>query len=130
MRRRRFIQVMVLALMVAIGRVGLAADFTGEWVGKLVTKGSAEATATTTRVLLKATGSRLSGTWGSYMLAGSIEEGHVELTLTDASGAMVAEMRGRVGDDTLYGSGAMQPAKGSGSAEWTAVTWSLVRAAN
>jgi hypothetical protein len=122
---------MMLAMLAWMSAVSFAGEpgpeAGGEWVGQMLTKGQTAATAPTSKVTLRAMGSRLSGTWGSYALAGSIEEGHVELTLTDTSGAMVAQMRGRVGDDAFYGNGSMQPAQGAG--EWTAMSWTLTRAA-
>jgi len=129
MTRRRLVQAVVLTLVLAIGQLGFADDPSGEWVGQMMNKTETAATAPLIKVTLKSMGSRLSGMWGSYTLTGSIEEGHVELMLSDASGAMIAQMRGRVGDGTFYGNGSVQPPPGSASGEWTAVSWTLRRPA-
>jgi hypothetical protein len=139
MRRRDFLHGVLLALLLGLGATSFAADsaydWNGEWMGQMVSKSQTSATAPYAHVTLKAMGSRLSGTWGKYALTGSMEEGHVELTLTDDKGAMVAEMRGAVGNDLLYGTGSVDPTlKGgaqpdsSAAQEWNAVSWSLRRA--
>jgi acetamidase/formamidase len=133
MRSPRILQSLSLIALLAFAHLASAADPIQDWVGKIAGRFDSPSTAQYDHVTLKANGSRLSGTWGIYALTGSIEDGHVEFTLTDPSGALFGQLRGKIGDDVFYGNGAVLPARRPGapaSAQTSNdVSWTLTRAA-
>lgn len=132
MGRRGLLRALVLALVAAGGSVA-AAQPGVDWVGMTMGQFDTPMTAQYAHVSLERTGpSRLGGKWGAYTLVGSIEDFHVDFTLTDASGVDVGFLRGKIGNDAFEGIGTVVPARRPGSPVAPApveVKWTLTRGA-
>jgi len=111
-----------------------AKDVSGDWAGQLTGPFDSQYTAQYNHVILKADGVKLSGTWGSYKLAGTLAGAKVDLSLTDTSGKPAGTLTGAFADDSFSGTGNVVPARRVGSSTAAAqppnaVTWKLTRAA-
>src|SRR5450631_3084212 len=78
MRSSRHLKVFALTAAMAITRVCVAADLSGDWVGQLTGPFDSQYTAQYSHVMLKATGPKVSGTWGNYAVAGTLAGAKVE----------------------------------------------------
>jgi len=131
----RSIKVLVLTAALSITRVCVAADLSGDWVGQLTGPFDSQYTAQYNHVDIKADGAKLSGTWGSYALAGTLTGSKVAMSLTDSSGKSAGTLTGTVAGDTLTGTGMVVPARRMGAAGMgvaqppSEVAWNLTRAA-
>ena len=65
----------------AVTRLCFAAGLTGDWVGQLTGPFDSQYTAQYNHVDLKADGAKLSGTWGTYTLAGTLAGTKVNISL-------------------------------------------------
>jgi amidase len=131
MGRRRFLQAILLVLLTAVGRMGLAQPASSEWTAQVMGKFDTPATAQYSHVTLRGTGSRLTGTWGANTVSFSLDDGHVEITLTDPSGEVVGQLRGKVGDGFFFGNGTVAPTRRPGApatGEWNIISWTLTKA--
>ena len=132
MRRRGLVRAVMLALVVGAGTLA-AAQPGVDWVAKTMGPFDSPETAQYAHVTLERTAAnRLGGTWGPYTLVGSIEDFHIEFTLTDASGAEAGALRGDIRDDYFIGHGSMIPARRPGQTVAQppiAVSWTLTRGA-
>jgi acetamidase/formamidase len=133
----RLIKVFTLAAAMAITRLCVAADLTGDWVGQLSGPFDSQYTAQYNHVDLKASGTKLNGMWGAYTLAGTMTGAKVDISLTDASGKPMGTLTGEMSGDGFSGTGSVVPARrlGGGGGGMgmvqppTEVTWKLTRAA-
>jgi acetamidase/formamidase len=135
MRNSRKFEVFALIAALAVTRLCTAADLSGDWVGQLTGPFDSQYTAQYNHVALKATGAKLTGTWGSYTFTGTLTGTKTDLTLVDASGKLGGTLTGTLADDTLGGTGSVVPARRGGGGGMgaalppSAVTWKLTRAA-
>ncbi len=135
MRSNRHIRLFALTAVMAITRVCAAADLSGDWVGQLTGPFDSQYTAQYNHITLKADGTKLSGTWGSYTLAGTLAGTKADLSLTDASGKPAGTLTGTMAGDAFSGTGSVVPARRMGGGGMgapqppSAVTWNLTRAA-
>ena len=132
----RYFKVFALLAVIAMGRFCYAADISGDWVGQLTGPFDSPFTAQYNHVQLHESGTKLSGTWASYTLAGTLEGGKVSISLTDAAGGQVGTLTGKMEGDALTGTGSVVPARrlsSSGAPQppqpANEVKWKLSRAA-
>jgi acetamidase/formamidase len=122
-------------MFVLIGAIGIshfsfAADIAGEWVGQMTGPFDSQYTAQYGHVMLKSDGSKVSGTWSSYTVAGTVAGGKANLTLTDSEGKPAGTLTGTMTGDTFSGTGSVTPARRAGTAQpANDVTWKLTRPA-
>jgi len=132
MKCDRLIKVFILTVVIAVTRLCAAADLSGDWVGQVTGPFDSQYTAQYSHVELKAAGSKLRGTWGTYTLAGTLAGTTVEISLAEASGKPVGTLTGELSGDELSGTGRVIPARrggGTGAAlPPNSVTWKLTRA--
>jgi len=134
MRSNLHIKAFVLIAAMAITRLCLAADLSGDWVGQLTGPFDSQYTAQYNHVTLKAAGTKLSGAWGAYTLAGTVAGAKVDISLTDGSGKPAGTLTGAMTGDTFSGTGSVVPARRAGGGGMGAVqppsdvTWKLTRA--
>jgi amidase len=100
-------------------------DPNGEWVGQMAGPFDSVYTAQYGHVALKATGSAVSGTWGSYRVTGALNGTKVELALSDAAGKPAGKLSGTADDNAFRGTGSVIQARGGEND----VTWTLTRPA-
>jgi len=112
----------------------LAAELSGDWVGQITGPFDSQYTAQYSHVTLQSDGPKLSGTWGTYTLKGTLNGSMVHLTLSDSESKPVGTLSGSVAKEEFSGTGSVLPARRAGSgmgAQQPAneVTWKLTRAA-
>jgi amidase len=133
MRSNRHFRMFAFIVAVAAARFCSAAEISGDWVGQLAGPFDSQYTAQYNHVALKAVGTKLSGTWGTYMLAGTLTGAKVDLTLTNAAGKPAGALTGTMSGDSFSGTGSVTPPPrpgGMGAPQpANAVTWKLTRAA-
>ena len=131
MRNSRKFEVFALIAALAVTRLCTAADLSGDWVGQLTGPFDSQYTAQYNHVALKATGAKLTGTWGSYTFTGTLTGTKADLALTDTGGKLAGTLTGTLADDTLSGTGSVVPARRGGGGGMgaalppNAVTWKL-----
>jgi acetamidase/formamidase len=127
---KRTITLGMLVLMCALLElVGSAADLSGSYIAQLTGGAAAPQYA---RVTLKLNGTRISGSWGPFILDGALNGTRIELKLAESSGKSAGELSGAVSGDGFTGEGRIAPAGpnfgGGGrgaSTEPQPVTWKL-----
>jgi acetamidase/formamidase len=135
MRSNRNIKVILLAATLAVSRLCAAADVSGDWVGQLTGPFDSQYTAQYNHVALKTAGTKVSGMWGAYSLAGTLAGQKLDISLTDASGKPAGTLSGTMAGDSFSGTGSVVPARRAGGGGMGAaqppgpVTWNLTRAA-
>src|ERR1700729_793601 len=92
-----------------------AADASGNWVGQLTGPFDSEYTAQYNQVTLKTNGDRLSGSWGTYSLMGTVTGGNVTISLADVAGKPAGPLTGAMTDDSFVGRGIVIPARRPGA---------------
>ena len=125
-------KVFALTAAMAITRVCLAADLSGEWVGQMTGPFDSQYTAQYNHVDLKTAGTKLSGTWGAYTVAGTLAGSKINLSLADASGKPAGTLTGTMSGDAISGTGSVaavrRPGGGMGVPQPpNDVTWQLTR---
>jgi len=137
MRKNRRIRALALTAAMAVTRLCFAAGLSGDWVGQLTGPFDSQYTAQYNHVALTADGAKLSGTWGTYVLAGTLSGTKVDISLTDSSGKPAGTLSGAVSGDSLSGKGSVVPARRGGGGGGVGVvqppsevTWKLTRAAS
>jgi amidase len=126
--------VLIFAAAITFPRPSMAADASGDWVGQLTGEFDSPYTAQYNHVALKADGSKLSGIWGDYNLAGTLSGAEVEISLTDAGSKTAGTLTGTYAGGAFSGTGNVIPARrggGGGAAVQppNAVRWKLTRPA-
>jgi acetamidase/formamidase len=109
----------------------MAKDAGGDWIGQLSGPFDSEYTAQYHHVTLNASGTKLTGTWGPYKLAGTLTGSKVDITLADAGGKPAGTLTGSGGDDNFSGTGTVvSTRRGGGGASQPPddVHWKLTRA--
>jgi acetamidase/formamidase len=109
----------------------MAKDAGGDWIGQLLGPFDSEYTAQYHHVTLNASGTKLTGTWGPYTLAGTLTGSKVDITLADAGGKPAGTLTGTGADDSFSGTGTVvSTRRGGGGASQPPddVHWKLTRA--
>jgi acetamidase/formamidase len=105
----------ILLLMVtALPTIVTAKDATGDWTGQLSGPFDSQYTAQYHHVTLNAAGTKLTGTWGPYKLAGTLTGSKLDMSFTDAGGKPAGTLTGTGADDTFSGTGTVVPARRGG----------------
>jgi amidase len=110
-----------------------AADLSGDWVGQITGPFDSQYTAQYNHVTLKTDGLTVSGKWGSYIVAGTLNHGQIRLALTDPDNKPTGTLTGSLSSDELSGTGSViPPRRGTGNVALPQppndVTWKLTRA--
>lgn len=98
---KRWTKLATLAGAIALSHLCLAADVSGNWIATISTPGEPQYA----RVSLKADGEKLSGTWGTSTIAGTLTDSKLDLKLTDAQGSAVGSLTGTLSGDSFAGTG-------------------------
>jgi acetamidase/formamidase len=107
-----------------------AADLSGNYIAQ-VNRGTAAPQYA--RVALKVEGAKISGTWGAYVLEGSLNGSKMQLKLSDNGGRNAGALSGSLSGESFSGDGNLLPGQGNGfgggarggAAEPQPVTWKL-----
>jgi amidase len=125
--------IIVLIAVIVLRGTAVAKDASGNWIGRLSGPFDSQYTAQYNHVTLNAVGAKLSGTWGSYTLAGSVAGSKVDISLMDSEGKNAGTLTGTIEEDSFSGTGRIILARrGAGGAapSPTEVHWTLTRAAS
>ena len=98
-----------LAGALLMGRVCMAADLSGNWIA---TTGGSQGEPQYTRVSLTTDGNKVGGMWGESKIDGTLADGKLSLTLTDAQGGPAGSLTGTASGDTITGSGTISGGRG------------------
>jgi amidase len=134
MNKKLYAGILALISVFALPQVS-AADASGDWVGQLTGPFDSEYTAQYNHVTLKTNGDRISGSWGTYSLTGTVTNGKVTISFADAAGKPAGTLSGAMMEDSFAGTGSVIPARRPGASTTAppplpnAVTWKLTRAA-
>jgi acetamidase/formamidase len=117
---------------IALSQLCAAADLSGDWVGQVTGPFDSEYTAQYSHVTFSASGARLSGTWGTYQMSGSIVGNQVDIKLMSSPGTSAGTLSGTMSGDTFSGKGSLASVRRIGgmtaAQAQTDVTWKLTRA--
>src|SRR5260221_645647 len=97
----QWIKMVALAGAVALTRVCMAADVSGNWIATIATQVEPQYT----RVSLKADGDKLTGRWGTSNIDGTLSGGKLDVKLTDAQGRSAGALTGTLSGDSFAGTG-------------------------
>jgi amidase len=106
----QWIRMVSLAGALALAQTCLAADLSGNWVAKSGT----DAAPQYAHVSIKADGDKLSGTWGTSTIDGTLTDGKVDLKLTGAAGVPAGTLSGTLAGDTFTLTGTVLGGGGGG----------------
>lgn len=128
---------LALAAAIVMTHTAFAADVSGEWVGRITGPFDSQYTAQYSHVMLKSAAGKISGTWGTYAVTGTLDGDKLNLALADASGAHAGTLTGSAAGETFDGKGSVVPARRVSAATGTMsaaqppqdVTWQLTRPA-
>jgi acetamidase/formamidase len=121
-------------LFVCLARTGWAAEISGKYIAE-ITRGTAAAQYA--RVALKSAGGKVTGSWGDYLVEGTLSGSNVDLKLAQKDGKAAGQLSGLVKDtEVLSGSGSLAAAagnrggggaggRGGAAPELQPVTWKL-----
>jgi acetamidase/formamidase len=98
---KQWMKMATLAGAIALTRICMAADVSGNWIATISTQGEPQYA----RVSLKADGEKLSGTWGTSEIDGTLTDGRLDVKLTDAQGNAVGSLTGTLSGATITGTG-------------------------
>jgi amidase len=127
MNRSVVFAVGVLTCLLAAG-ICSAAELSGNYIAE-ITRGTAAPQYA--RVALKVEGTRISGSWGQYLITGTISGTSIDLKLADSGGRSAGEVSGAVSGDGFAGQGKLAGNRGRGNgrggaaAEPQPVNWKL-----
>jgi len=128
-RLQKFLNVLALMAAIVLPRNSGAADLSGEWIGQITGPFDTPFTAQYSHVVLNVTGSKISGKWGQYAIAGSLASDDVTIELLDGSGKTIGTLTGTMKAGAVSGSGTVIPSRRMGSTVDPLpndVTWNLM----
>jgi amidase len=99
--RKHVTKAVLLIAIITASRTCTAASLTGNWVATIASSREPQYT----RVSLKDEGGKLSGTWGSLVIAGRLEGDAINLTLTDDSNHPAGTVGGTLSGESISGKG-------------------------
>ena len=106
-----WLQAVVLAAALAGAGVCFAATPAGDWVATVTT---AQGSPEYAHVVLKVDGAKVSGTWGTSSIDGTVAGDKVEAKLVDSDGKAAGSFSGTLVGDKLTGTGTFPAARGRG----------------
>jgi amidase len=98
---KQWMKMAALAGAIALTRLCVAADLSGNWVAAIATPGEPQYS----RVSLKVDGGKLSGMWGESKIDGMLTGTKLDITLTDAEGKPAGALTGTLSGDVFTGTG-------------------------
>lgn len=125
----RFSQLAFLGVLITVSIHCSGQGLSGEWVGQLTGPFDSQYTAQYNHVIVKSSGTRLSGAWGIYVIDGNQRGAAIDISLLDQSGKAVGVLLGNVTEGGVSGSGKVTPQRrfGGPAPPPTDVTWKLTR---
>jgi len=126
----RLCQLAFVAALITFSTLSFGQDLSGDWVGQLTGPFDSQYTAQYNHVAIKNSGTKFSGTWGTYVIDGNQKGAMVEISLLDQNGKAVGSLSGTLDKTAVSGSGKVTPARrfGGPSLPPTDITWNLTRA--
>jgi amidase len=123
------IAAMMLSSFSAAAAANLSGDWAGDWVGQITGPFDSEYTAQYSHVAVTADGAKINGTWGSYLLSGTITGGKADIALAGPTGAPAGTLHGTMTGDVFSGTGSlMSQTPGARAPEALSnITWKLSR---
>jgi amidase len=131
MKQKLHIAILVMIAATARPTISVAKEASGDWVGQMLGPFDSQYTAQYHHVTLNANGTKLTGSWGPYKLAGTLTASKADIALTDAAGKPAGTLTGTMTDDAFSGTGTVVPTRrGGGGAPQPPdeVHWTLNRA--
>jgi amidase len=96
---KRRIRMAALSTVFMIARICFAADLSGNWIATIASPGEPQYA----RVSLNVEGDKVSGTWGTSKIDGTLRGNELTVTLTDDQGAPGGSLAGKLSGDTFTG---------------------------
>jgi len=133
---KQWMRIAVAAGVMLCGHLAMAADVSGEWVAKVATPGEPQYAHVSLQVL----GDKVSGSWGSSKVEGTLAGDKLELSLTDEDGKPAGKLSATLIGASFTGTGTMAMRNrfgagggfggggGSRGAAEATVSWTLDRA--
>ncbi len=125
----RFSQLAFVVALITFSIRSSGQDLSGEWVGQLTGPFDSQYTAQYNHVIVKSSGTKLSGTWGTYVIEGNQRGVAIEISLLDQSGKAAGSLLGNATEGGVSGSGKVTPQRrlGGPAPPPADVTWKLTR---
>jgi acetamidase/formamidase len=99
-----------LIAVLAMNRVCMAADVSGNWIAQIATQGEPQYA----RVSLQVSGTSVSGLWGETKISGTLTADMLDIKLTSADGSAAGGLTGTFKGETFSGTGTLRTAGGRG----------------
>jgi len=99
-----------LIAVIAMNRVCMAADVSGNWIAQIATQGEPQYA----RVSLQVSGTSVSGLWGESKISGTLTADMLDIKLTSADGSATGALTGTFKGETFRGTGTLRTAGGRG----------------
>src|SRR5438270_581951 len=96
---KRRMRMAALSAVFAVTRLCFAADLSGNWIATIATPGEPQYA----RISLNVDGEKLSGTWGTSKIDGTLKGDELTITLSDDEGAAGGSLAGKFSGDTCTG---------------------------
>ncbi len=106
-----WVRATVLGVVLASAGMGFAATPAGDWVAEV---SSAQGEPQYAHVVLKIDGAKVTGTWGTAVVDGTIAGDKLDAKLVDADGKPAGSFTGTLAGDKLTGTGTFPAARGRG----------------
>src|ERR1700739_5009609 len=98
---KQWLTKIALIFVLATARFCVAADVSGSWVAVIAGPGESQYA----HVELKIDGTKVSGTWGTSILAGTLVGDKLDAALTDSDGKPAGSLSGMFTGETFTGTG-------------------------
>jgi acetamidase/formamidase len=106
---KHWIRMVALGGALALSRLAVAADISGNWVATI---GSAQGDPQYAHVSLTIDAGKVSGMWGESKIDGTLADGKLSLALSNAQGASAGKLDATVSGETITGSGTISGGRG------------------
>jgi acetamidase/formamidase len=94
--------------IIVTGQLCAAADLTGNWIASIANSRGPEYT----RVSIKAENGKLSGSWGTFSLSGTLDGEKLQLNLSSGADQAAGVLMGTVSGDSISGTGSIAASGG------------------
>ena len=108
---KRWMKMMTLTALLVASRLCMAAELSGKWIAEI---GSTQGEPQYAHVLLQVDGAKVSGTWGSMKIDGTLMDGKLEIKLADEEGTAAGSMSATLAGETFKGTGTITGGRARG----------------
>ena len=108
---KRWLGAAVLAILLSTCGLAAAASVAGDWVAEIP---SAQGEPQFAHVVLKVSGTKVTGTWGASTVEGTVAGDKLDAQLKDADGKVEGSFSGTLVDDKVAGTGTFPAPRGRG----------------